>query len=300
MSGDGVLFEHLHGSCPEVSLDSVPMAHLTSITLSTRSTPAPLRAFSAPVERSVKSVPAVVGELTGWTALRINDFPPPAPRTMPDDQKRAALLAGVAAELLMPGEPLDHIEDAILLAPQSLTPAVIGREALAGLVTELVALLQADLDGCLVVTDLRHLDRDEDRQTVRRALISADFTTTEPEQMLWTLVSKPREPEVFMAKDRESVPFDDLDEPRHARIEIEVVVEYTRRDMFAAARAHAEGLGFLDPVEAEQYLNEVTVDEQAALQTLFDLDVLDDGTDCLEVRETSVFATDIRRRLPGD
>lgn len=79
-----------------------------------------------------------------------------------------------------------------------------------------------------------------------------------------------------------------------------MTAEYTRGELFEAARAHVSEMGFIDPAEEADYLHEVTTDEQLALQSMFDLDILDDAHDNIAVTETSVFATDIRPPIPND
>lgn len=278
------------------------MAHLTSITLSTRSAPAPLRAFTAPVERTVKGVPTVVGELAGWTALQLTDFPPPTPRNMPQEQKRPALLAVEVADFLIPDGPLEHLDDLVLLSPESLTSAVTDRKALAGLMLELAELLQLTNNGCLVVTDLQHLAEEKERETIRRLLVDAGFTAEDSDKLLWTLAIEPRKlpTDATAPLPVSVVDGEDGNQPRQAHIAVGMTVEYTRGELFEAARSHVSEMGFIDPAEEADYLREVTTDEQLALQSMFDLDILDDAHDSIAVTETSVFATDIRPLIPND
>ncbi|WP_139312091.1 hypothetical protein [Corynebacterium sp. CNJ-954] len=276
------------------------MAHLTSITLSTRSTPAPLRAFTAPMERAVKGVPTVVGELARWTALRLTDFPPPAPLNMPQEQRRPALLAVEVAEFLMPERALEHLDNLVLLSPESLTPAVTERRVLTGLISELIQLLQLEYDGCLVVTDLTHLAEEKDQKGARRVLIDAGFTAKDSDQSLWTLAIEPRDPAADTTTPL-SVAVehgDGGDQPRQAHIAVGMTVMYTRGELFEAARSHVSEMGFIDPAEEAEYLRDVSTNEQLALQSLFGVDILDDAHDSIAVTETSVSATDIRPLLP--
>lgn len=269
------------------------MAQLTSVTLSTRSTPAPLRAFTAPAERSVKSSPTVVGDLTGWFAQRVHDVPPPTPRDMPQEQKNVALLAVEMTDFLMPEKSLGHLDNLILLDSRSLTPQVTQRNALASLVTELVGLLQLDYHGCLVATDLEHLEDETTRSVLREVLATAGFTAQYSDEMLWTLVVELQENGTSATRMRPE-PDEDPEGVRRAHIEISMEVQYTRGDLFDAAGARVSDLGFIDQSEELDFFREVTTDEQHALQSLFDLVALDDAAAGVEVTETCVSATDIR------
>jgi hypothetical protein len=167
------------------------MATISSVTLSTGTCPAPLRAFTAPVgpERGG------AGALSGWTALRTADYDL-RPATA-DEGTTAGFLAAVAAETLLAVDgDLGDIEDALLLAPECLADLPddeITDGQLRGLLDQLVALLQLDAYGCLIVTDLDPLDGDT--SVLESALEDAGFTTESEDRDVWWLITTATEPE---------------------------------------------------------------------------------------------------------
>jgi hypothetical protein len=183
------------------------MATISSVTLSTGTCPDPLRAFTAPVLRSQRDREAEDGALTGWTALRTADYDL-RPATA-DEETTAGFLAAVAAEVLLAVDgDLGDIEDALLLDPVSLAALQEGDPGsdLRDLLDQLVALLQLDAYGCLIVTDLDPLrggddgededeDRDGDTSALEAALEDAGFTTESEDRDVWWLITAAAQPE---------------------------------------------------------------------------------------------------------
>lgn len=175
------------------------MATIRSVTLSTGTCPDPLRAFTAPVSWSQRNRKTGVGTLTGWTALRTADYDV-RPATA-DEETTAGFLAAVAAEVLLAVDgDLGDIEDALLLDPVSLAALQEGDPGhdLRDLLDQLVALLQLDAYGCLIVTDLDPLrdgDGDGDTSALEAALEDAGFTTESEDRDVWWLITTAAQPQ---------------------------------------------------------------------------------------------------------
>lgn len=252
------------------------MAQITSVTLTARGCPEPLRAFTAPVERTVKKIPTEVGAITGWTARGIGGyarrFGPFSPQRHPWD-----FLAAVATETLALKERIpEFIEDALLIDASSLTTEVTARKSLPKLLEELIRLLQWD-GGCYVVTDLQDLAEDADCAAVESALEGAGFTTNEDRE-LWELIVVP-----IVDDEDASGSSAELggDEWKTAVVTIEAEADYTRNDLFAAY---------------EEKVGEPPFDEEDALFELLEITDLTMGVEGVNVSKAT-YSAELGRSL---